>query len=181
MGKTLGVIGFGRAGREVARRARVFGMRIIASDPLVPAASFEAEGVPPVPLDTIFAESDFITLHVPFEPSTRSLINADALARCRRGVRILNTARGGVVDEAALLAALEIGHVAGAGLDVFEKEPTPPDHPLLRHPRVVATPHLGASTAEAQERVAEEVGREVASFLLKGVAANIVNREALRG
>lgn len=177
-GKTLGVVGFGRIGREVARRSRSFGMRVMACDPLVPDAVFEGEGVPRRPLEALVGEADILTLHLPLEPATRGLFGADLLARCKPGVRLVNCSRGGLVDEAALLAALESGQVAGAALDVFETEP-PRDFTLAAHPRVVATPHLGASTAEAQERVGEEVAREIARFLREGEAENIVNRSAL--
>lgn len=179
-GKTLGVIGFGRIGREVARRARALGMRVVAYDPLIPASVFEAEDVESQTLEGLLKQADFVTLHVPKDPSTHHMINEETLAGCKQGVRIINCSRGGVVDEAALLRALESGHVAGAALDVFEQEP-PGDAPLLRHPHVVATCHLGAATVEAQERVAEEVAREVVRYLREGDSANVVNRAALTG
>lgn len=179
-GKTLGVVGFGRIGREVARRARAFGMRLVACDPLLPDSVFTGEDVPRRTFDEILPEAGFLTLHLPLEAPTRHLVDAAVLARCRRGVRLVNCSRGGLVDEAALLAALETGQVAGAALDVFKDEP-PRDFTLVRHPRVVATPHLGASTAEAQERVGEEVAREIARYLREGDAENIVNRSELAG
>ena len=178
--KTLGVIGFGRIGREVARRGRAFGMHVVASDPLIPDSVFEAEGMQPHTFDQVLRHADFLTLHVPKNHSTYHMINEETLARCKQGVRIINCARGGVVEEAALLSALESGQVAGAALDVFEQEP-PGERPLLRHPHVVATCHLGAATLEAQERVAEEVAREVARYLLHGDSTNVVNRAALTG
>jgi D-3-phosphoglycerate dehydrogenase len=176
--KTLGILGFGRVGRCVAVRARAFEMSIMAHDPLIAPAVFQREGLEPSGLDEVLAAADFLTLHLPRTAETRNLLNAERLSRCKKGIRIVNAARGGVIDEAALLAALESGQVAGAALDVFAEEP-PGDSPLLRHERVVATPHLGASTAEAQLRVARDVAADVARYLATGDAENLVNREAL--
>jgi D-3-phosphoglycerate dehydrogenase / 2-oxoglutarate reductase len=173
-GKILGIIGFGRIGREVAARARGFGLEIIAHDPFIPARAAETIGVPLVSLDDLLAKSDYISLHLPSLPETRHLLNAERLSKCRRGVRIVNTARGELIDEAALAAAIESGHVAGAGLDVFETEP-PTDDRLTKLPQVIATPHIAASTVEAQELVGEEIVSSVREYLAEGVIRNAVN------
>lgn len=162
--KTLGVIGFGRIGSEVARRAAAFDMTILAYDPLLPADAIRQRGGEPVTLDELLARSDMITLHIPLDESTRNLINAEAFAKMKDGVYLICAARGGVIDEAALLQALESGKVAGAGLDVFATEP-PGATPLVTHPRVVCTPHIGAQTVEAQTRAAEDIANEVLAAL----------------
>ena len=154
--KVLGVMGLGNIGREVARRAQGFDMNVIAYDPYITAERAQRMNVRLVDLDTLMAESDFITLHVPDTEETRHLINRELLAKAKDGIRIINVARGKVVDEEALVEALKSGKVAGAALDVFEKEP-PTGSPLLEMPNVVVTPHLGASTEEAQSRVAVDV------------------------
>lgn len=173
-GKTLGVLGLGRIGREVARRAHGLGMRVVAFDPIVAATAAEAWGVTPLSLDEVAKQADILTVHVPMAPKTRHLVDRRLLSLTRRGVRILNVARGGIIDEQALFEALESGHVAGAGLDVFEQEP-PTDRRLLDHPRVVATPHLGASTVEAQTEVAKQIAHQLADYLSDGVVENAVN------
>ncbi len=173
-GKVLGIVGFGRIGREVAARARAFGTEIIAHDPFIPSRAAESIGVPLVSLDDLLAKSDYISLHLPSLPETRHLLNAERLSKTRRGVRIVNTARGELIDEAALAAAIESGHVAGAGLDVFEMEP-PTDDRLTRLPQVIATPHIAASTVEAQELVGEEIVNSVREYLAEGVIRNAVN------
>ncbi|HEY7057339.1 MAG TPA: phosphoglycerate dehydrogenase [Vicinamibacterales bacterium] len=173
-GKTLGIIGFGRIGREVAQRARAFGMEILAHDPFIAARAAEAAGVPLVALDDVLAQSDFLTLHVPALDETRHMLNAASLARARRGVRIVNTARGELIDEAALADAIESGHVAGAGLDVFETEP-PTDKRLTNLAQVIATPHIAASTTEAQELVGVEIALSVRDYLGEGLVRNAVN------
>lgn len=170
-GKTLGIIGFGRIGAEVARRAQAFGMEILAHDPFAPAERAEAAGVRLVSLDELLGSADFLTLHT---PKVGQVLGAAELARVKPGVRIVNCARGGLIDEAALLAALEDGRVAGAALDVFGKEP-PADNPLLQLPNVVTTPHLGASTQEAQINVAEAVAEQVSLVLRKEHATTAVN------
>ena len=173
--RTLGVIGLGRIGRIVADRARGLGMKVIAYDPYL------AEGVLPklevelVPLDELYARADAITLHVPKTKDTAALLGRAAFAKMQRGVLIVNAARGGIVDEAALLEALESGQVGGAALDVFEKEPPPKDHPLVLHERVICTPHLGASTEQAQVNVAVAVAEQVRDYLLSGIIGNAVN------
>ena len=177
-GKLLGVIGFGRIGREVAARARAFGMEIVAYDPFIAARAAESAGIPLVELDDLLARADFITLHMPSLPETHHVINAERLARCKKGVRIVNTARGELIDEAALADAIESGHVAGAGLDVFESEP-PTDTRLTSLPQVVATPHIAASTNEAQELVGSEIAINVRDYLQDGVIRNAVNFPAV--
>ncbi len=175
-GKTLAVIGMGRIGSEVAKRAMAFNMRVVAYDPyLAPnrAATLRVELSPTV--DEAVAEADFITVHMPMTKETKYLFNRERLAKCKKGVRIINCARGGLIEETALKEALESGHVAGAALDVFETEPPAADHPLLGLKNVVLTPHLGASTAEAQENVGIEIAEQVKAALVDGVVTNAVN------
>ena len=173
-GRILGVIGLGRIGRAVGRKAQGLGLTVVGYDPLLAPAAVEELGFRSATLEALAAECDIISVHVPLAEKTKHLVNAEFLARCKRGVRILNVARGGVVDEAALLVALESGQVAGAALDVFEKEP-PTENALVQHPRVLATPHLGASTQEAQSAVARLIAHQVARFLTQGVVENAVN------
>jgi D-3-phosphoglycerate dehydrogenase / 2-oxoglutarate reductase len=163
-GKTLGILGMGRIGAEVAARALAFGMSVLGYDPLIPAEEISRRGAEPVSLDEIYARSDFISLHLPLTGETRSMVNEQAFGRMKRGVRLLCAARGGIIDEAALLAALESGQVAGAALDVFATEP-PGATDLIKHPKVIATPHIGAQTAEAQSRAAEDIANEVLAAL----------------
>jgi D-3-phosphoglycerate dehydrogenase len=179
-GKTLGLVGLGRIGQEVAARARAFGMDLVAYDPFISEQVAAGLGVQLLQLDDLCVRADYISLHVPSTPETRHLLNADRLARCRPGVRIVNTARGELVDEAALADAIERGQVAGAGLDVFEVEP-PSDTRLTRLPQVVATPHIAASTTEAQEQVGIETAVALRNFLLEGVITNAVNFPAIPG
>jgi D-3-phosphoglycerate dehydrogenase / 2-oxoglutarate reductase len=162
--KTLGVIGFGHIGEQVARRALAFGMRVVAADPVRPKKEIEAAGAEPVGFETLLAQSDMITLHIPHIDSTHHLLDAAAFDLMKDGVRIICAARGGVIDEQALLAALEDGKVAGVALDVFEKEP-PGDAALPMHPQVVATPHIGAQTREAQLRAGQDILSEVVAAL----------------
>ena len=164
-GKTLGIIGMGRIGSRVGHLAKALGMEIVGYDPLIPAEEIERRGAKPLQtLDELFAVADVITLHVPLTPQTRGMIGKEAFAKMKRGVIVLCAARGGVIDEDALLEALESGQVAGAGLDVFAKEP-PGASPLVTHPNVLATPHIGAQTAEAQKRVAVDIATEVLAAL----------------
>jgi D-3-phosphoglycerate dehydrogenase len=172
--KTLGVVGFGRIGQAVAHRARAFGMRVVAHDPFIAAHVAGEVDVELATLDALCAAADYITLHLPTTDQTRNLFDAPRFASCKRGVRIVNTARGELIDEQALAAALASGQVGGAGLDVFQKEP-PTDWSLASSPRVVATPHIAASTAEAQELVGLETAAGVRDFLLHGVVRNAVN------
>lgn len=162
--KTLGVIGFGRIGVAVAVRAAAFGMKIIGFDPLLPAEEITKRGGKPVSFDELLAQSDFITMHLPLTAKSKNLLNSAAFEKMKPGVRILCAARGGVINEDALLAALESGKVAAAGLDVFTVEPQPLS-PLAAHPRVVCTPHIGAQTVEAQGRAAEDICSEVLAAL----------------
>jgi D-3-phosphoglycerate dehydrogenase / 2-oxoglutarate reductase len=173
-GKTLGILGLGRIGQEVARRARPFGMRLVAHDPFISAEAAEAIGVELLSLDEVCAAADFLTIHMPSTPQTRHLFNDDRFARCKPGIRLINTARGDLIDDAALLRALEAGVVGGAGLDVFGTEP-PKDWTLAKLPQVVATPHIAASTEEAQELVGLETAATVRDFLRDGVVRNAVN------
>jgi D-3-phosphoglycerate dehydrogenase len=175
-GKTLGVVGLGRIGREVARRALGLDMTVIALDPFVTAAKAAELGLETAAsLDELLPRVDFLTIHVPLSAETKSLIGAKELARMRKSAVVLNVARGGIVDEAALAEALKAGTIGGAGIDVFGTEPTTADNPLLKAPNIVLTPHLGASTVEAQENVAVEAAQLIADFLLKGQVANAVN------
>ena len=178
-GKTLGVIGMGRIGRTVSARARAFGMRIVAFDPFIsPEQSGDAE-IELASLDDVFSSADFLTVHTPLTAETRGIIGRDAFARMKKGVRVINCARGGLVDEKALEEAITNGIVAGAALDVFVQEPPPADHPLLALNEVIATPHLGASTTEAQEGVAFTVAEQMRDYLLSGALRGAVNVPAL--
>jgi len=163
-GRTLGVFGMGRIGAAVAERAAALGMDVAGYDPLIPPDEIERRSAKPVSRDDLLERSDYISLHVPLTDDTRGMIGADALRQMKTGVRLVCAARGGVVDEDALLDALERGHVAGAALDVFAQEP-PGDTPLLRHPNLIATPHLGAQTSEAQVRAATDIADEVLAAL----------------
>jgi len=177
-GKTLGILGLGRIGLEVARRARGFGLEIIGSDPFVSAAVARENGIRLVALDEVFAGSDYITLHVGLTPQTAGVINAKSLALMKKGVRIINCARGELVDEAALVAALKSGHVAGAALDVFTVEP-PKESPYAGFDNVILTPHIAGSTAEAQEAVGIQIAMQVREYLKLGVVQNAVNLPSL--
>ena len=172
--KTLGLAGLGRIGQEVARRAASFDMRIIAHDPFISEDVAGDLGVELVSLDDLFARSDFLSLHMPSTPTTKNIVNAERLAKAKNGIRIINTARGDLVDEAALADAIESGHVGGAALDVFQKEPTV-DHRLQTLPQVVATPHIAASTREGQELVGMETMAALRDFLRDGIIRNAVN------
>ncbi len=178
-GKTLGVVGLGRIGTEVVKRALSFGMQVLAFDPFLSRQVADSLGIEIVDLNELLARSDYITVHTPLTDETRHMISTDAFARMKRGVRIINCARGGIVDEAALAAALKDGTVAGAALDVFEKEPVPPDLELLKLDQVVVTPHLGASTEEAQVNVAIEVAEIVRDALLGRGIRNAANYPCL--
>jgi D-3-phosphoglycerate dehydrogenase len=179
MGKSLGVVGLGNIGRIAADRARGLKMKVLAYDPFIGREAAARLGVELVDLDELLSRADFITIHTPLTNDTRGLIGAAALARMKRGALIVNAARGGVVDEDALLAALESGHIGGAGLDVFVEEPPPAASALVAHPRVICTPHLGASTEEAQEKVAIEVAEQIVAFAEHGEVRNAVNAAAI--
>ncbi len=176
--KTLGIIGFGKIGREVARRAKGLGMRILASDAFVSPEVVAREGAELVELADLYRQADYITVHAPLTKDTRGLIGDASLAQMKDGVRIINVARGGIVDEEALLRGLESGKVAGAALDVFEKEPLPADAVLPKHPLVIATPHLGASTEEAQVNVALDVCEQIVLVLEGKPPRSAVNMPA---
>ena len=176
--KTLGVIGCGNIGSIVADRGLGLRMRVIAFDPFLSPERAMEIGVEKVELDDIFRRSDFITLHTPLTEKTRNIVNAEALAKCKKGVRIINCARGGLVVEDALYDALKSGHVAGAALDVFEVEPAT-NHKLFELENVVCTPHLGASTGEAQENVALQVAEQMSDYLLHGAVSNALNMPSI--
>ncbi len=177
-GKTLGILGYGRIGREVGTRARAFGMRVLAHDPLVTQS--EPGGAELVSMARRLGESDFLTIHAPLAAGTQALLGATEMAQMKSGARLVNCARGGIVDELALYEALESGHLGGAALDVFQLEP-PGAHPLFSLPNVIATPHLGAATREAQARVGTLIARYVADALLGRGVQNAVNLAALEG
>ncbi|MGP0103062.1 MAG: phosphoglycerate dehydrogenase [Solirubrobacteraceae bacterium] len=177
--KTLGIIGFGRIGQLVAQRARGFGMRVLAFDPFVSAERYRELAVEKADgAQDIYAQADFITIHLPKTPETEGFIDADAFARMRDGVRVLNVARGGLIDEQALQDALDSGKVAGAAIDVFKSEPMT-EHPLFGYPNVVVTPHLGASTAEATDRAGYQSAEQVVAALTGGVVSTAVNIPAV--
>jgi D-3-phosphoglycerate dehydrogenase len=179
-GKTLGVVGLGRIGREVARRAAGLDMKVIGFDPFLAPERASQLGIEAVAgLDQLLPRCDFLTVHTPLTEETRDLIGAPQLAGMKRGARVLNCARGGIINEEALAEALKSGHLAGAALDVFVQEPPTADHPLLKLPNVVITPHLGASTTEAQESVALEAAQLLIDFLTRGVVGFAVNMAAV--
>jgi D-3-phosphoglycerate dehydrogenase len=177
-GKTLGLIGAGNIGSIVADRAKGLKMKVVAYDPFLSAERAESLGVEKVELNDLLARADFITLHTPLTNETRNILSADALNKTKKGVRIVNCARGGLIDEAALKAALDSGHVAGAALDVFEEEPAKANV-LFGNEKVVATPHLGASTGEAQENVALQVAEQISDYLLTGAITNALNMPSI--
>ncbi|MBI3447576.1 MAG: phosphoglycerate dehydrogenase [Acidobacteria bacterium] len=177
-GKTIGIVGVGKVGREVARRARAFGMEVLGYDPFLPEELMEKSRIRFVHLDEIFKRSDFITVHTPLTPQTRYLVGAKELATCKPGMRLVNCARGGIVDEKAVADALREGRIGGAAFDVYEQEP-PKDLPFAGMPNVICTPHLAASTEEAQERVAVDIAEQICEYLRDGVARNAVNLTTL--
>jgi D-3-phosphoglycerate dehydrogenase len=177
-GKTLGLIGLGRIGGEVARRANAFDMRVVAFDPYISESAAKELNVELMPMERLLAESDFLSLHTAVTPQTKSMVNAESIARMKKGVRIVNAARGELINEADLAAALKSGQVAGAALDVFAEEP-PKNSPLVGLPNVICTPHVAGSTAEAQEELGNQVAAQVRDYLLEGVIRNAVNLPAL--
>jgi D-3-phosphoglycerate dehydrogenase/(S)-sulfolactate dehydrogenase len=176
--KTLGVVGLGRIGRVVAQRAQGLDMNVIAHDPYMSGPS-PVEGVELVELDDLLGRSDFVTLHMPLSDATRHVISRARISLMKPGARLINAARGGLVDEEALAEALDSGRLRGAALDVLEQEPPPADHPLLGRDDVILTPHLGASSDEAQRQVASDIARQISEFLNEGVAHNAVNAPAV--
>jgi D-3-phosphoglycerate dehydrogenase len=177
-GKTLGLIGLGRIGSEVAMRAEAFDMRVLGYDPYISEAAAKEFSVELVPLDRLLAESDFVSLHTALSPATQNLINAQTLAKMKKGAFIINAARGELIEEAALADALKSGHIGGAGLDVFAVEP-PKNSPLVGLPNVIATPHIAGSTTEAQEEVGTQVAVQVKDYLAEGIIRNAVNLPVL--
>jgi len=174
-GKTLGIMGMGRIGSEVAKRAIAFNMRVLAYDPYLNPARAESLGVKLGTLDEVFAQSDFLTLHMSLTDETKGILNAAAFAKMKKGIRIVNCARGPLINETDLLAALKAGQVGAAALDVYDVEPPPKEFPLRDLPQVIMTPHLGASTEEAQENVGIEVAEAITDYLLTGAVRNAVN------
>src|SRR5271166_796330 len=177
-GKTLGLIGLGRIGSEVASRAEAFDLRVVAFDPFISAAAALELSVELVPLEQLLAESDFISLHTAVSPQTKDMINSASIAKMKKGVRIVNAARGELINEADLAAAIKSGHVAGAALDVFAEEP-PKNCPLIGLPNVITTPHVAGSTAEAQEELGTQVAVQIRDYLVDGIIRNAVNLPAL--
>lgn len=177
--RTLGVIGVGNIGRIVAERAKGLGMRVVVCDPHVSADAAARMDLELVSFDEMLDRADAVTVHVPKTKETTGLLGREAFNKCKPGLLVINAARGGIVDEAALLDALDSGKVGGAGLDVFVEEPPPADHPLLKHERVICTPHLGASTDQAQVNVAVAVAEQVRDYLLSGVIRNAVNAPSI--
>ena len=176
LGKTLGILGMGRIGSEVAKRAKAFGMRVIAYDPYLTEDRAKAVGAEFADsVDDVYRAADFITVHMPVTPETKHMLNAAAFSKMKPGVRLVNCARGEIIVENDLIAALESGKIAGAALDVFAVEPLPADHPYRKQPNVILTPHLGASTQEAQEKCGIEVAEVVTAYLLTGEVRNAVN------
>lgn len=181
-GKTLAVVGLGRIGLSVAKRAIGLEMKVVGYDPFMSAERAAEQGIELIrDVDEIVTRCDYITVHTPLDDGTRGLINAERIAKMRKGVRIINCARGGIVDELALVDALKSGHVAGAALDVFVEEPPPADHPLLKAPNLVLTPHLGASTEEAQEAVSVEAAEIIVGFLIRSEVRHAVNLIPISG
>lgn len=176
--KTLGIVGFGTIGRLVAERARGLKMRVLGFDPFVNPETFASVGVECCDLESLLRQADYVTLHCPLTDDTRNLLNAERLQSMKKGARVINCARGGLIDEAALLAVVESGHLAGAALDVFTEEP-PGKSPLFGNPRIQFTPHLGASTHEAQTAVGVEIAHQIAAFLLKNEVRNAVNLKSI--
>src|ERR1700722_5326135 len=179
-GKTLAVVGLGRIGREVARRACGMDMKVIGFDPFLASAGAAHLGIETVTdLKSLLPRCDFLTVHTPLTDETRDLLGAAELALMKKGARVINCARGGIINEEALAEALRTGHLAGAALDVFVQEPPPADHPLLKSPNLVMTPHLGASTIEAQVSVAREAAQLISDYLIRGVVGFAVNMAAV--
>lgn len=180
-GRRCGILGLGRIGREVAERMAAFGVEVCAHDPVLSSEAIRALGVAPVSFEELISESDILTIHIPMTPETKGLIGSEQIGRMKHGVVIVNSARGGIVEEGALLDGLNDGRVAGAALDVFESEPPMFPSPLVEHPNVVATPHIAASTVEAQERIAVAIAEQMADLLEGRGATGVVNAAELEG
>ena len=179
-GKTLGLVGFGRIGQAVAKRALAFEMRVIAYDPFLDDSIFLASSVERVDIQELYEQADFITLHSPLTDDTHGMINSDAIAFMKDGVRLINAARGGLINDYDLAEALKSGKVAGAALDVYVEEPPSSEHPLIGLDKVISTPHLAASTTDAQVTVSVEAAELVANALLNNNFDNVVNTAVLR-
>uniref|UniRef100_A0AAY4AX90 phosphoglycerate dehydrogenase n=1 Tax=Denticeps clupeoides TaxID=299321 RepID=A0AAY4AX90_9TELE len=182
-GKVLGIVGLGRIGKEVATRMQSFGMRTIGYDPITPPDVSAAWGVEQMSLEQLWPQCDYITVHTPLMPSTTGLLNDETLAKCKKGVKVVNCARGGIIDEEALLRALESGQCGGAGLDVYVEEP-PMQRALVNHPNVISCPHLGASTKEAQARCGQEIALQIVDMVKGKALVGAVSRnheEAMEG
>jgi D-3-phosphoglycerate dehydrogenase len=177
--KILGIVGLGKIGREVAERAKAFGMKVIAQDPFLSSEAARKLGIQLVDLDQLIRESDYISLHLPKNKDTEGLIGKEQIEKMKDGVRIINVARGGIIDERALADALKSGKVAGAGIDVYSKEPAPSDNPLLSAPNIITTPHLGASTEEAQSKVAIDVAEQMVDYFEGKPVRAAVNMPAM--
>lgn len=177
-GKTLALLGLGRIGREVASRMRAFGMHVIGYDPVMSVEQMAEFGVAGKSLDEIWPVADYISVHVPLLKETENLIGTEVIGKCKQGFRVVNCARGGIIDEEALLAALASGKCGGAGLDVWREEPTK-NAELVAHPNVVCTPHLGASTSEAQHRVAVDIAEQISTFAKEGKLIGGVNADKI--
>ncbi|XP_067843612.1 D-3-phosphoglycerate dehydrogenase [Heptranchias perlo] len=177
-GKTLGIVGLGRIGKEVATRMQSFGMKTIGYDPIIPAEVATTFGVEFMALEHLWPQCDFITVHTPLLPSTKGLLNDETFAKCKKGVKVINCARGGIIDEEALLRAVESGQCGGAGLDVFVEEP-PKDLFLVKHPNVISCPHLGASTHEAQGRCGKDIATQIVDMVKGRSLVGVVNAQAL--
>lgn len=179
-GKTLGVIGFGRVGRAIAKRAQAFDMRVIAYDPYVAADAAKALGVDLVALDDLYGHADFITLHAMLTDENRHMINAQSIAKMKKGVKIINAARGPLINEADLAEAVKSGQVGGAGIDVYAEEPPEAGNPLIGVKGIIHTPHLGASTVEAQDEVAVQIAQQTLDALFRSEYKNVVNPDVLK-
>ncbi|KAG7330984.1 hypothetical protein KOW79_004953 [Hemibagrus wyckioides] len=177
-GKTLGILGLGRIGKEVATRMQSFGMRTIGYDPITPPEVSKSWGVEQMSLEELWPQCDYITVHTPLMPSTAGLLSDASFAKCKRGMKVVNCARGGIIDEAALLRALESGQCGGAGLDVFVEEP-PKDRTLVNHPNVISCPHLGASTKEAQARCGQDIALQIVDMVKGKALVGAVNAQVL--
>lgn len=178
-GKVLGVIGYGRIGREVAKRAHAFNMKVVVFDPFISKASVKEQPVEFMTVPELLKVADFITVHTPLTPETKHIINCETIKLCKKGVKLINCARGGIIEEKAMVEGIQAGIVSGVALDVFEKEPPAADNPLLKMKEVIATPHLGAATQEAQENVAIDVVKQVVDALYERAIKNAVNLPSL--
>lgn len=178
-GRVLGLVGFGGIGRIVARKASALGMTVVGYDPVVSAEEMAKYGTAKAELDDLLAQADAVSLHLPLLPATRGLFNAEKLAKLKRGAWLVNASRGGIVVEADLVAALQSGQLGAAAIDVYDSEPTAADNPLLALPNVLATPHIGASTREAQDNVGIQIAHQVVSYLRDGTIESAVNRLSL--